>query len=345
MAGKLWEMAVLSGQWTWGDDLPKSQEWLPVSKANSQRLMENNAFIVIRTKGKYSRFRKVVEDEASDLTLWQNSGMEKLLLRQVKDNFMWCVHADHNPEASFKERAAEADLITRQQQVILVSSVTGGLLSQVLTFVWGLLRSKAMAAVQWEFCRGVRPTGDGVSLVEQAWQPVTNYEMILGLDNGREDDGFWYEGQAWHCLTADSFEMRLYQSLTNPANNIIVRPRRRYNIILEVYASIIRGTTWVRFQARYKATNNVAADIRIHGVDGISFYELQWYLRDSIKPPEDAALQIMSTAHDERVLSVFDCMLYVRGSSQPNYKPRYRILEKTEPGECRLREFFLPVTD
>ncbi|CAE7217872.1 unnamed protein product [Symbiodinium sp. CCMP2592] len=209
----------------------------------------------------------------------------------------------------------------------------------------GLLRSKAMAAVQWEFCRGVRPTGDGVSLVEQAWQPVTNYEMILGLDNGREDDGFWYEGQAWHCLTADTFEMRLYQSLTNPGNNIIVRPRRRYNIILEVYASIIRGTTWVRFQARYKATNNVAADIRIHGVDGISFYELQWYLRDSIKPPEDAALQIMSTAHDERVLSVFDCMLYVRGSSQPNYKPRYRILEKTEPGECRLREFFLPVTD
>ena len=100
-----------------------------------------------------------------------------------------------------------------------------------------------------------------------------------------------------------------------------------------------------RFQARYKATNNVAADIRIHGVDGISFYELQWYLRDSIKPPEDAALQIMSTAHDERVRSVFDCMLYVRGSSEPNYKPRYRILEKTEPGECRLREFFLPVTD
>ena len=88
-----------------------------------------------------------------------------------------------------------------------------------------------------------------------------------------------------------------------------------------------------RFQARYKATNNVAADIRIHGVDGISFYELQWYLRDSIKPPEDAALQIMSTAHDERVMSVFDCMLYVRGSSEPNYKPRYRILEKTEPGE------------
>ncbi|CAE7217877.1 unnamed protein product [Symbiodinium sp. CCMP2592] len=195
-------MAVLSGQWTWGDDLPKSQEWLPVSKTNSQRLMENNAFIVIRAKGKYSRFRKVVEDEASDLTLWQNSGMEKLLLRQVKDNFMWCVHADHNPEeglvrfsavscssarlmttvdfcdqknisirdleASFKERAAEADLITRQQQVILVSSVTGGLLSQVLTFVWG---PRAHAALKPRK-RVLRKTAANTVALQKLFEPV-----------------------------------------------------------------------------------------------------------------------------------------------------------------------------
>ena len=89
----------------------------------------------------------------------------------------------------------------------------------------------------------------------------------------------------------------------------------------------------------------MAADIRIHGVDGISFYELQFHLLRSLAPPDDVGLQVLSTAHDQRVLSVFDCMLYIRGSSRPNYKPRYRILEKTESGECRLREFFLPVTD
>ena len=114
----------------------------------------------------------------------------------------------------------------------------------------GLLHSKAMAAVQWEFCRGVRPTGDGVSLVPQEWQPVTNYEMILALGSGREDV-FWYEGQEWHVVSADNFEMRLYQSVTTPGNNLIFRPRRRYKIILEVFASIIPRTTWVRLGSQH----------------------------------------------------------------------------------------------
>ncbi|OLP50721.1 hypothetical protein AK812_SmicGene48659, partial [Symbiodinium microadriaticum] len=56
------------------------------------------------------------------------------------------------------------------------------------------LLSKAMAAVQvqWEFCRDVQAAGDGVSLVPQDWQPVTNWEMLLALEDDAEE-AFWLE--------------------------------------------------------------------------------------------------------------------------------------------------------
>ena len=99
-------------------------------------------------------------------------------------------------------------------------------------------------AVQWEFCNGVQPTGDGVSLVPQQWQPVTNFEMLIAL--GGRDGAFWYQGQTWEAVCTDAQDMRLYQSYTNRANTLLFRPIRHRFIIVEVYASIIPNTTWVR---------------------------------------------------------------------------------------------------
>ena len=49
----------------------------------------------------------------------------------------------------------------------------------------------------------------------------------------------------------------------------------------------------------------------------------------------------MSTAHIERPLTIFDCMVFV-DERPPAYVPKYRTRQKRSAGECRLREFFSP---
>ncbi|CAE7217639.1 unnamed protein product [Symbiodinium sp. CCMP2592] len=196
-----------------------------------------------------------------------------------------------------------------------------------------------MATVEWEFCRDIRPTGDGVSLQNQQWVDVTDPEMVTDMGG----DSFEFEGQVWYLHTRDPYHMMVYQSITVAENQLLVRPKCRHWIVLDMYASKMPTSTRVRFQARYKMTNNIATDFEICGLEGISFYDVQWYVLETLKPPEGTGIKILSTAHEIRIMTLFDCMVYVEGAAAAGYKPKYRLHKKTKPGESRLSEFFLPV--
>ncbi|CAE7208066.1 unnamed protein product [Symbiodinium sp. CCMP2456] len=166
-------MAWLSPEWTWQQDMPCNVQFTAVTGANDRRLQNNAGFMYVRgqTDGRYQRFISTVHDEGADMWIFTAATREKLMVRRVGGALMWCIHADHLPEeglvrftavsclstrtmattdfadrenisitdlqAAFKEQAVAQDIISRQQTVTLVSSVTGGVLSEILMFVWG----------------------------------------------------------------------------------------------------------------------------------------------------------------------------------------------------------------
>ena len=69
-------------------------------------------------------------------------------------------------------------------------------------------------------------------------------QMALALGNGQEDS-FVYEGShgSW---SRDCHDMRLPQSHTIPQNNLLFRPKRDCHIVLDVYATVIPRSTWVK---------------------------------------------------------------------------------------------------
>ena len=98
-----------------------------------------------------------------------------------------------------------------------------------------------------------------------------------------------------------------------------------------------------RFQLKYATTDKVALDLELPTMPGgISMYDLLFAVRDGLMLPPEVGVQILSTAHSQRPLTIYDCMVFM-DERPPAYVPKYRIRQKRSAGECRLREFFLPV--
>ncbi|CAE7161970.1 unnamed protein product, partial [Symbiodinium necroappetens] len=167
-------MAWLPPEWTWEQEMPCNGQFMAVTGANERRLQKNAGFMYMRglNFSRYQRFISTIHDASADVWIFTAATTrEKLMVRRVGGALLWCIHADHVPEeglvrftavsclstrtmattdfadrenisiadlqAAFKEKAVAKDIISRQQTVTLVSSVTGGVLSEILMFVWG----------------------------------------------------------------------------------------------------------------------------------------------------------------------------------------------------------------
>ena len=101
-----------------------------------------------------------------------------------------------------------------------------------------------------------------------------------------------------------------------------------------------------RFQATYATSSNLAAELELPvgqgEAEGITAYELRRGFMDSLNPPAGTSLTLMATKHGPRVVTDFDCMLYMTTPPEV-WKPRFRQLRKRSPGLIRLREFFQPL--
>ena len=62
----------------------------------------------------------------------------------------------------------------------------------------------------------------------------------------------------------------------------------------------------------------------------------------AVNPPPRTAVVLLSTNHEERVVTDFDCLLFFK-KEPAGWKPRFRQRGKVLPGIARLREFFSPL--
>ena len=96
-------------------------------------------------------------------------------------------------------------------------------------------------AQPWEFVHNPQPSGDGVSLIPQAWEPVENVllpaEILLLLAGLQTRGSILFQGSLWRLISVNR----------HPFPKLVFRPRTERNIVLKVYASLIRTT--VRWHA------------------------------------------------------------------------------------------------
>lgn len=93
------EFALLAHDWTWDHGMPVNSCFLPVSGANEKRLKAEAGFIYLRGQtGRYERFTTTVHDQHTGVWIFTTSTSEKVMVRKVGGNVLWCIHADHLPE-------------------------------------------------------------------------------------------------------------------------------------------------------------------------------------------------------------------------------------------------------
>ena len=94
------EMAWLSPEWTWQQEMPCNWQFTAVTGVNDRRLQNNAGFMYVRgqTDGRYQRFISTVHDEGAEVWIFTAATREKLMVRRVGGALMWCIHADHVPE-------------------------------------------------------------------------------------------------------------------------------------------------------------------------------------------------------------------------------------------------------
>ncbi|CAE7198863.1 unnamed protein product [Symbiodinium sp. CCMP2592] len=162
----------------------------------------------------------------------------------------------------------------------------------------------------WEFIENPQPSGDGVSLIPQDWAPVENVlrptEIVLLLAGLQTRGNI---SAVWRLISANRQDMLVYQSYMAPFPKLVFRPRTERSILLKAYASLTPTT--VRFQMKYATTDNVALDLELPVHGGISMYDLLSAVQDGLTPPPGVGVQLLSTAHVQRPLTIFDCMVFM----------------------------------
>ncbi|CAE7684539.1 unnamed protein product [Symbiodinium sp. CCMP2592] len=168
----------------------------------------------------------------------------------------------------------------------------------------------SIMAELWEFIENPQPSGDGVSLIPQDWAPVENVlrptEIVLLLAGLQTRGNI---SAVWRLISANRQDMLVYQSYMAPFPKLVFRPRTERSILLKAYASLTPTT--VRFQMKYATTDNVALDLELPVHGGISMYDLLSAVQDGLTPPPGVGVQLLSTAHVQRPLTIFDCMVFM----------------------------------
>ena len=100
--------------------------------------------------------------------------------------------------------------------------------------------------LDFEWCRGPQPRGDGVSLIPEMWQDIDDIGVLLELTENPASEFFIFQGRRWQLRSGDPYGLRLYSDMDNPGEDMLVRAKCRSQIVLEVRASPVPERQTVR---------------------------------------------------------------------------------------------------